>query len=129
MVLSFAISTEELGIKISSMLKQAFDNKIEPLAFGPHKKKVKDFIEGIYIFVVSEDYSKFDFSRLNFYQTNVFNDNSKSNLVDISTDDWPFFYMVKRVYPLSYLSIILPLSSMSASKFLKIASVGNLSCK
>jgi len=113
LVLSFAISTEELGIKISSMLKQAFDNKIEPLVFGPHEKKVKDFVDGIYIFVVSEDYSKFNFSNLNFYQTNIFNDSSKSELVDISTDDWPFFYMVNRVYPLSYLSVILVIFGIS----------------
>jgi hypothetical protein len=41
--------------------------------------------------------------------------------VDIPTDDWPFFYMVKRVYPVSYLpalGIILMLTLMTGRRLI-----------
>ena len=43
--------------------------------------------------------------------------------VDLSTDDWPFLYMPKKIYPLTYLSIVsvLLLSSVYfINKFFKI---------
>ncbi len=41
---------------------------------------------------------------------------------DVSTDDWPFFYMPKRVYPVSYLlmlGLILVLSAVLTFSFIK----------
>ncbi len=40
---------------------------------------------------------------------------------DVSTDDWPFFYMPERIYPVSYLvmvALVLVLSSMLITNFL-----------
>lgn len=108
LVLSFAISTRELGIKINKMLRGAFENKIQPVVFGPYNENITDFKEGIYIFVVPKNLNNFNFANENFFITNVFNyDNVESSKVDISTDDWPFFYMSKKVYPTSYLSVVL----------------------
>ena len=36
-------------------------------------------------------------------------------LADVSTDDWPFLYMPRRVYPLSYVSVLCLLLAMSLS--------------
>ena len=108
LVLSFAISTRELGIKINKMLRSAFENKIQPIVFGPFKKNITDFEEGIYIFVVPKNLNNFNFINENFFKTNVFNyENLGDSKVDMSTDDWPFFYMSKKVYPTSYLSVVL----------------------
>ncbi len=106
LVLSFAISTKELGIKINKMLRQAFGKDVDPVIFGPYKQKVDEFIEGIYIFVVPKNLKKFNFDNDNFFITDVFSDKEYNKDIDISTDDWPFFYMSKKVYPTSYLLVI-----------------------
>jgi len=106
LVLSFAISTRELGIKINKMLKQAFGEDADPVIFGPYKNKVDEFVEGIYIFVVPKNLKKFNFDNDNFFITDVFSDKEYNKEIDISTDDWPFFYMSKKVYPTSYLLVI-----------------------
>ena len=43
--------------------------------------------------------------------SNIFN--IDNGLVDLSTDDWPFFYMPSKNYPLSYLVIIVLIFSIS----------------
>ena len=106
LVLSFAISTQELGIKIFNMLKKAFNGK-EPIVFGL-SKEVNKFVDQKYIFVISDDLEQFkNIEDSKFYLTNIFDNDKMSEEIDVSTDDWPFFYMVKKVYPLSYLVIIL----------------------
>ena len=106
LVLSFAISTQELGIKIFNMLKKAFNGK-EPIVFGL-SKEVNKFVDQKYIFVISDDLEQFkNIEDSKFYLTNIFDNDKMSEEIDVSTDDWPFFYMVKKVYPLSYLVVIL----------------------
>ena len=90
------------------MLIGAFENEIQPIVFGPFKKNITDFEEGIYVFVVPKNLNNFNFINENFFITDVFNyDTVEASKVDISTDDWPFFYMSKKVYPTSYLSVVL----------------------
>ncbi len=97
--LSFSVlGKDELGRKIYLMMQQAFDGRA-PIC-------VEAGYDGSVIFVESRDN---DLTlpaellrgtglrdRTAFYA----NPNLRA---DVSTDDWPFFYMAHRVYPLSYL--------------------------
>ena len=105
MFLSFAVSTEQMGNKIFKMLKMNFDNEPKILT-RDYKTDDKNFIEGIYSFVVSNKDLSLDLSKSNFIETNVFKDKKFYEDVDVSTDDWPFFYMSYRIYPVSYVVLI-----------------------
>ena len=106
LVLSFAISTQELGIKIFKMLEKAFNGK-KPIVLAS-SQEIDTFVDQKYIFVISENLDQFDkIKETKFNETNIFENNQISKNIDVSTDDWPFFYMVKKVYPISYLVVIL----------------------
>jgi len=125
LVLSFAISTQELGIKIYNMLKKAFDGN-EPIVFGL-SEEVNKFVDQKYIFVISEDLNQFkNINNTKFYLTEIFNNEKLAKEIDVSTDDWPFFYMVKKVYPLSYLVVIL---LIFGSSYLFVKKTNNLNFK
>lgn len=106
LVLSFAISTQELGVKIYKMLQNAFNGK-DPIVLTGSSNGINEFNKGIYIFVISENLDQFTkINKTKFYKTNIFQKSINSEKIDISTDDWPFFYMIKKVYPVSYVSVI-----------------------
>ena len=71
--LSFAVSTAQMGNKIFKMLKMNFDNEPKILTRN-HKTDDKNFIEGIYSFVVSNKNLSLDLSKSNFIETNIFKD-------------------------------------------------------
>ena len=96
--LSFAVIDQALGAKIYRMMQQAFDGKAPICIFADYDASV--------IFIQSKNgdlqlprdvLAESGFAeRSEFYRT--------WNLpVDLSTDDWPFLYMPRRIYPLSYL--------------------------
>jgi SAM-dependent methyltransferase len=98
--LSFAVINDALGTKIYRMMQEAFDGK------GPICIYAGD---GSVIYVQSK---KGDLTvppklladsefvdRSSFYQGSTIP-------IDVSTDDWPFFYMPHRVYPVSYLPML-----------------------
>ena len=105
MFLSFAVSTEQMGNKIYKMLKLNFDNEPKILTRTKDSNDL-NFQEGIYSFVVSDNEVSLDLSQTNFKETNIFKNEKYYNDVDISTDDWPFFYMSYRIYPVSYVVLI-----------------------
>ena len=105
MFLSFAVSTEQMGNKIFKMLKMNFDKEPKILT-RTYETDDKNFIEGIYSFVVSNKDLSLNLSKSNFVETNVFKDKKFYEDVDVSTDDWPFFYMSYRIYPVSYVVLI-----------------------
>ena len=103
--LSFAISTEEMGNKIYKMLKMNFDS--DPIILTSNNIAVeKDFAEGIYAFIVSDKKVNLDLSNTSFAESDLFKNKKFYEDVDISTDDWPFFYMSYRIYPISYAILI-----------------------
>jgi hypothetical protein len=125
LVLSFAISTQELGIKIFNMLKTAFDGK-KPIVLSI-SQDVDNFVDQKYIFVISENLNQFTkIQKTTFYKTNIFDNSEMSKNIDVSTDDWPFFYMVKKVYPISYLVVIL---LIFASSYFFVKKTNNLNFK
>ena len=98
--LSFALMSRELGRKIYLMMQAAFDGRAPYCAFAEN---------GPAIFIESNDpHWKLPAA---FWDTPGIADAaptlaSSSLRTDISTDDWPFFYMPRRVYPVSYLVMV-----------------------
>ena len=120
--LSFAISTEEMGNKIYKMLKMNFD--YDPIILKRNDMaKSSDFVEGIYSFAVSNKEHLLDLSKTNYIETSMFKDKKFYDQVDVSTDDWPFFYMSYRIYPTSYavlISVIFIISLIFLKKLTKM---------
>ena len=115
--LSFYVATQELGAKIHLMLKEAFDSK-KPIVLSEIDNPNK-FSEGSYTFIIGEKvYENFKISDPNLTKVNFFENNDNSLKINKSTDDWPFFYMPKRIYPKSYIIIII-LIFVSSFFFLK----------
>jgi hypothetical protein len=114
--LSFALINPDLGRKIYLMMQAAFDGRAPycvvvrggPTAFIESNDKSWTLPAGIWarpaLFDGTQIYS------------------NPSIRADVSTDDWPFFYMPRRVYPVSYLIMVLQvllLSSLVTGAFMK----------
>jgi hypothetical protein len=108
--LSFSVISDELGRKIYLMLQEIFGGR-GPLC-------VKADYDGAVIFLESNDptfsispqtITNSDFSNVTSWYSNP------ALHADVSTDDWPFFYMPKRVYPVSYLIMIALIVILSAA--------------
>jgi len=99
--LSFSVLNDAMGTKIFQMMREAFDGK-EPLV-------VFDAYEGSVIFVQSKDgdltIPPMVLSAAHLDERSSYYRNS-GIAVDLSTDDWPFLYMSRRVYPVSYLVVL-----------------------
>ena len=114
--LTFAVISPELGRKIYLMMEQAFDG-IPPVSIDAQYETAVIFAQ-----------SKEGDLRLNpellastgFEERSAFFANPALR-ADVSTDDWPFFYMPQRVYPRSYLwavGLVLGLSLLLYSGFI-----------
>ena len=129
--LSFSLMNPLLGHKIYLMLQDAFDGRA-PLC-------VRAGYDGAVIFLETNNNERqLQLSPALLQKTDIEDATSTfavpavsasglnpgaSNRVstDVSTDDWPFFYMPRRVYPVSYLvmaALVLALSLLLFSRFL-----------
>jgi spermidine synthase len=111
--LSFTVLSEPLGRKIYLMLQQVFDGRA-PLCVASESWNT--------IFLISNDPN---WRPVNLMGANIKNVTTTyaNSLVpaSISTDDWPFFYMPQRIYPVSYLimiALILVLSLLLVGNFI-----------
>ena len=99
--LSFAILSKELGRKIYLMMEQAFDGHPPVCVYARYDLSVIFLQSKNGDLEVPEDLlARTGFADL----TSVFADPALQ--ADVSTDDWPFFYMARRVYPRSYLVMV-----------------------
>ena len=103
--LSFSVLSDELGRKIYLMLQQVFD--------GQPPVCVSAGYDGAVIFLASN--RKNGRSRPICWETPGCERTDvryadPSLQANVSTDDWPFFYMPRRLYPVSYLVMILQVS-------------------
>lgn len=106
--LSFSVLSPALGRKIYLMLQQAFD--------GRPPACVEAGYDGSIIFLESND-GKWALppklvADAGFTDKTVFYADSSLH-ADVSTDDWPFFYMPQRIYPVSYLIMVFQILVLS----------------
>jgi SAM-dependent methyltransferase len=106
--LSFSVLSDALGRKIYLMLQQAFDGR-PPICVEANTGTSIIFLEsndekwGLPPQLV-EDVGFVD--KTAFYA-------DPSLHADVSTDDWPFFYMPQRIYPVSYLIMVFQILALS----------------
>ncbi len=99
--LSFAVLSEELGRKIYLMMEEAFDGHPPVCVYTRY--------DGSVIFLQSKEGELQVAEEL--LESTGFSDITAAFAnpavqADVSTDDWPFFYMPRRVYPRSYLFMV-----------------------
>lgn len=101
MSLSFCLLSPEMGRKIYLMLKEAFDGA-DIVCLSAQKDGAVVYLvrDGRGVSVPNRVLAGGAFTDV----TPQFADSMI--LADVSTDDWPFFYMPRRVYPLSYVTVI-----------------------
>jgi|SRR5262252_614757 len=114
--LTFTVLNDQLGRKIYLMLKDAFDGR-PPLCY------MIGYDAGV-IFLESEDPITMpaDVVAQKGFWNKTPTYSNPSIRADVSTDDWPFFYMPVRIYPVSYLgmvALVLFLSLFLLSNFMK----------
>jgi spermidine synthase len=106
--LSFSILSDALGRKIYLMLQQAFDGR-PPIC-------VQANTDTSIIFLESND-EKWTLPPRLVEEAGLTDKTAfyadPSLHADVSTDDWPFFYMPQRVYPVSYLIMVFQLIAVS----------------
>jgi spermidine synthase len=106
--LSFSVLSDALGRKIYLMLQQAFDGR-PPICVEANTSTSIVFLESndekwALPPQLVEDAGLTD--RTAFYA-------DPSLHADVSTDDWPFFYMPQRIYPVSYMIMVFQLLALS----------------
>ncbi len=103
--LTFSVVSPGLGRKLYLMLREAFDGQ-EPLVY----RTVYD--QG-YTFVIGESLTgpATPIATRDIRQSSLFAQDTLR--ADVSTDDWPFFYMPVRTYPSTYLAMIVVLLLLS----------------
>jgi spermidine synthase len=106
--LSFSVISDALGRKIYLMLQQVFD--------GQPPVCVSAGYDGAVIFLASNEKNWLLPPKL--LQDTGFTDRTAryadpSLQANVSTDDWPFFYMPRRLYPVSYLIMIFQILALS----------------
>jgi spermidine synthase len=110
--LSFCVISPEIGRKIYLMMEEAFEGK-PPVC-------IKANYDGSVIFAQSKAgnlaLDPVLLRETGFKDVTSIYADSKIK-ADISTDDWPFFYMPQRVYPLSYVWVFVLIGSISVILF------------
>jgi hypothetical protein len=101
LVLSFALITNDMGRKIHRMLETAFDGQQPKCVEGRYDHSVTFFQSRRgEVYLPPNVLQQLGFREC----TARFADPAIK--ADLSTDDWPFFYMPRRTYPVSYLAMI-----------------------
>ena len=104
--LSFNLSEATLGLKIYAMLTEAFNGK-EPLVISHYKEDTEKFKMQPYAFIIGKNIDKnFKIENQEVNSVTFFGNKSSLSKIDISTDNWPFFYMPQKIWPKSYIFII-----------------------
>ena len=99
--LSFSVLNDDMGTKIYRMMKEAFDGR-EPVCILSHAEGARSFVQSRNgdLIVPAAALSQGRASD----KTQFYRDSEAKT--DVSTDDWPFLYMSRRVYPVSYLVVL-----------------------
>jgi len=113
--LSFATMSLGIAKKLYLMLEEAFDGN-SPAVFRTH--------HGGHTFIIGNQNINDKIEKYKTYSnvTSIIKDYQFQ--VDKATDNWPFFYMTKKVYPITYLLMIVVIISIST---LYVRRLSNLS--
>jgi spermidine synthase len=99
--LAFSVMNDQLGRKIYLMLEEAFDGR-PPLCIQVGYDAGVVFLESQGDPISLPD----DFLAQRHFSDRTATYANPAVRADVSTDDWPFFYMPQRVYPVSYLAMV-----------------------
>jgi spermidine synthase len=103
--LSFIVLSESLGRKIYLMLQEVFDGR-SPVSVSTNSYLSASGGTGV-TFLISNDPNWALPAGMSADIIDLTAKYANSSLqASVSTDDWPFFYMPQRVYPVSYLIMI-----------------------
>ena len=102
--LSFWTMHPDLAKKLYLMLEEAFDGK-SPLVYQTHHYGT--------VFIIGNQDIKYLKNEYNTYPEISSSIKKNNSTVDKATDDWPFFYMPKKIYPFSYVIVILLIVTVS----------------
>lgn len=114
--LTFSVLNDQLGRKIYLMLQDAFD--------GYPPRCIQVGYDGGVVFLESQDHRMSlppEVLTQGGFRDKTATYSNPALRADVSTDDWPFFYMPERIYPFSYLvmvGLVLVLSLTLTSSFL-----------
>jgi len=99
--LSFGVVSDELGHKIYEMMREAFDGR-PPVCIYTNYDGSVTYLQANHgtLVIPPKTLEQFGFQDRTAYYANP------TLRADVSTDDWPFFYMPRRVYPVSYLVML-----------------------
>ena len=115
--LTFALMSGELGKKIYLMLEEAFDGQSPIVYYSQY--------DGGYTFLAGNGIKDHPINPIFKNSTAFFADSNVK--ADVSTDDWPFFYMPIRKYPKSSMALVSTLliaSLFFVNKFVKKTNAG-----
>lgn len=93
----------QFGLKIFQMIREAFDGQV-PIAYHTAYDSGFSFLIGDNI---QKPSTPPPFEEL----TAQYSENKEK--VDLSTDDWPFFFMYKRTFPFTFAAVIIVLLALS----------------
>jgi SAM-dependent methyltransferase len=106
--LSFSVLSDNLGRKIYLMLQKAFDGRPPVCVEAGYDESI--------VFLESNDprwtVPQELIGQAGFTGKTAFFANPSLH-ADLSTDDWPFFYMPQRIYPTSYLVMVFQVLALS----------------
>ncbi len=103
--MTFAMVRPELGRKLYLMLEEAFDGKT-PVVYET------DY-DGGYCYLIGENLKPGAATVPPQYSDVTSRCATTAITADMATDDWPFFYMTVRKYPVSYVVMIIVLLAVS----------------
>jgi spermidine synthase len=104
--LSFTLLSQSLGRKIYLMLQEVFDGRAPTC--------VEAGYEGTTFLISNDPNWRLPAKLMNAGLKDVTATYANSSVpASVSTDDWPFFYMPQRVYPVSYLIMIVQILILS----------------
>jgi len=111
--LSFCVINQELGSKLYHMLQEAFDG-IAPRVYQVNRDASLCFVIGEQMPAAFPEIPPYVHDITSYLR-------GFSGQIDLSTDDWPFFYMIERRYPVSYVFMIVFLSIISLAFIRRLA--------
>ena len=100
--LSFAFPGVELTKKIDTMMTEAFDNKPPVYIYTRYDNGVCFFQNKEGDFKLAQSI----YDETGFENPDEFVESLKSVKADLPTDDWPFFYLIRKTFPFTYTPLI-----------------------